>query len=174
MENFLLGFKALFRIWGDSAFAGQVRDLIEGKPPAAAPAPLPVETKSPARSEALTLLSVLQREARLVDFIKEPIAAYTDDQIGAAVRTVHKDCGAVLDRLFAIEPLRAEAEGAEIAVPSGYDPAQVRLVGNIAGSGPFRGKLHHAGWRAAKSEMPEWNGRDESALVVAPCEVEIK
>ena len=174
MENFLLGIKSLFRIWGDTAFAREVKDLIDGRPPVAAPTPAVVETKPPARSEALTLLSVLQREARLVDFVKEPIAGYTDAQIGAAVRTVHNDCGAVLDRLFAIEPLRSESEGAEIAVASGYDPAQFRLVGNVAGSGRFAADFSTPAGEAAKSEMPEWNGREESALVVAPCEVELK
>lgn len=173
MENFWLGIKALFRIWGDGAFAREIKDLIEGKPPVASPAPA-LERKTPARSEALTLLSVLQREARFVDFVKEPIAAYSDAQIGAAARTIHKDCGAVLDRLFGIAPLRSEPEGEEITVAPGYDPAQARLVGNVAGSGPFRGRLQHAGWRAAKSEMPEWNGREDSALVIVPCEVEVK
>lgn len=180
MENFLLGFKALFRVWGDRVFAQKVKDLFEDKA-TAAPGPVVehaagevLRPKLPGRSEALTLLSVLQREARFVDFIKEPIAGYTDAQIGAAARTVHTDCGAVLDRLFVIAPLRSEAEGAEIPVPKDYDPAEFRLVGNIPDHAPSRGKLQHPGWRAAKAEVPEWNGREEAALIVAPCEVEIK
>lgn len=180
--NFLLGLKTLWFIWIDEAFADKVERLIEGKAvPAAgepvAPAPVaPVEPKKPApgRSEALTLLSVLQREARFVDFIKEPIASYTDAQIGAAVRSVHQDCGAVLERLFSIQPLRSQTEGAEIEVPEGYDPAEFRLVGNVPDRGPLRGKLTHAGWRATQCEVPAWNGREETALVVASCEVEVK
>src|SRR5207302_2940697 len=106
MGNFALGFKALFRIWSDTAFAENVQQLLDGKLQPAAPSsaiettPAPervLQKKAPTRGEALTLLAVLQREARFVDFIKEPIAAYTDAQIGAAVRSVHKDCAAALE-----------------------------------------------------------------------------
>jgi hypothetical protein len=48
---------------------------------------------APARSEALNLLAAMQREARFVDFIREPLDGYSDAQIGAAARTVHRDCG---------------------------------------------------------------------------------
>ena len=57
------------------------------------------------RSDAINLLAALQREARFVDFIKEPIAGYSDAQIGAAVRDVHRDCGALLERLFGLKPI---------------------------------------------------------------------
>lgn len=181
MGNFALGIKALFRVWGDDAFATGVKQLIERgtvAPPPPAPEPKPVPQPlakpEPMRSEAITLLAVLQREARFVDFVKEPIADYTDAQVGAAVRGIHKDCGAVLGRLFAIETLRTEAEGASIDIPAGFDPAQVRLTGNIPEQPPFRGTLCHSGWKASRCEMPQWTGRAESALVIAPCEVEIK
>ena len=185
MENFWFGFKVMFQIWTDSAYAAKVRaiggpvELREEKAPAPVVAPVsapvaPVAPKVPARSEALTLLSVLQREGRLVDFLKEPIGGYTDAQIGAAVRGVHEDCGKVLDRLFAIEPLRKESEGTAITLEGGFDPAEVRLVGSIPEQGPFKGTLQHAGWRATKAELPAWNGRDESRMVIAPCELEIK
>ena len=63
--------------------------------------PIPLVPKPPARSEAITLLAALQREARFVDFIQESLAGYTDAQIGAAARDVHRDCGTVLKRMFA-------------------------------------------------------------------------
>ena len=181
MENLWLGFKTMFQIWKDAGFAGKVKALLQ--PPqievSEVPAPKAVPSvvqplKASARSDALTLLSVLQREGRLVDFLKEPIGTYSDAQIGAAVRGVHEDCAKVIDRLFAIEPLRTENEGAQITIAGGYDPAQVRLVGSIPDQGPFKGALQHAGWRATKTELPEWNGREESALLIAPCEVEVK
>jgi hypothetical protein len=178
MGNFTLGLSALFRIWGDDAFATRVAALMEPQPaPAEEPAPpLPAPApakKEPVRSEALTLLAVLQREARLIDFLMEPIAAFPDAQIGAAVRGVHKDCSAALERLFAIQPLRSEPEDAPIEVPAGYDPAQFRLIGAAAGPTPVRGKLTHPGWKAARCELPEWNGRPEAALVLAPCEIQL-
>jgi len=171
----MLGLKVLFRIWGEPAFASRIAALIEPSPepetklkPEAKP-----EKKEPARSEALTLLAVLQREGRLIDFFMEPIASFSDAQIGSAVRSVHRDSAAALERLFAIEPLRTEEESAAIEVPAGYDPAQVRLVGNVKGGVPVRGKLSHAGWKATRCEVPEWNGRPEAAFVLAPCEVQV-
>src|SRR5436190_8646559 len=70
----------------------------EPKPTPALPKP---SAPKPARSEALTLLAALQREARFVDFIQEPLDDYADDQVGAAVRDVHRQCRQVLERLFA-------------------------------------------------------------------------
>lgn len=180
MGNLILGFQAMLRVWSDGLFAGQVRKLLDGAPlaepapippapaPATAPAPPP-----PRRSEALSLLAVLQREARFVDFIQEPIAGYTDAQVGAAVRGIHQDSAAVLARLFELQPLRSENEGASLEVPAGFDSAKFRLTGNVLGSGPWRGTLAHPGWVAGKCELPEWTGSDAAALVVAPAEVEV-
>lgn len=177
MGNLLLGMKAMLRVWTDEWFAFRVHELCTMSPPPdqpTAPKPRQPEVRAPKRSEALTLLSALQREARLVDFIEEDIAEYSDAQIGAAVRDVHRDCGAALERMFQIVPLREEPEGEDILVPPGYDAAAFRLTGNVSGEGPFRGQLAHAGWAASKLELPEWTGRDESARVIAPAEVEVK
>ena len=177
MGKFAMGLRTMFRVWGDPWFAFRVKELLTMQPPPdqpTAPKPRTPEVTLPKRSEALTLLSVLQREGRLVDFFQEPISDYTDQQVGAAVRDVHKDCSAALQRMFAVEPIRSESEGATITVASGYDAAEYRLVGNVSGAGPFRGELTHPGWTATKVELPEWTGRDESAKVVAPVEVEVK
>ncbi|HEY5895222.1 MAG TPA: DUF2760 domain-containing protein [Chthoniobacterales bacterium] len=186
MGNFLLGFQAMFRIWSDNDFAAKVEKLAAGealeapKEPKAEPRPVempkavPAAPPAPRRSEAITLLAVLQRDARLVDFLQEPIDSYSDAQIGSAVRGIHKDSAAVLQRLFALKLLREENEGAPVQVPAGFDSAKIRLSGNVAGSGPYRGTLAHPGWVATKCELPEWTGRDDAALVVAPAEVEVK
>lgn len=190
MGRFGLAFKAFFRVFNDATFADEVRRLLDGtaaprQPAVAAPAVKPTTPAVPApapapqklaakRSEALTLLAVLQREARLVDFLKEGIAGYPDDQVGAAVREIHRDAAAALDRMFALTPVRAEAEGAGVAVPAGYDAGRVRLVGNVTGAPPHAGTLAHAGWEATKVELPEWGGTDASATVVAPAEVELR
>jgi len=175
MGDFILGLQALWQIWGNGSAAQPLREVLTAtepaEPKAAAAVPPPA---APRRSEALSLLAVLQREARLVDFLQESVSGYTDAQIGAAVRGVHADCAAALERMFALEPLRSENEGAQISVPAGFDSAQFRLVGNVTGGGPFRGTLSHPGWKATKCELPEWTGREDSALVVAPAEVEVK
>jgi hypothetical protein len=177
MGNFAYGFKVLWRVWRDEDFAAAVRELegksvAGGEPPTAAPVTQPPTRQK--RSEALTLLAVLQREGRLVDFLQEPISAYSDAQVGAAVRDVHKGCAAVLERLFELQPLAPAAEGAQVEVPKGYDPIEYRLTGNVTGTPPYHGTLFHPGWKAGKSELPEWTGTDASTLVVAPAEVEVK
>jgi hypothetical protein len=136
--------------------------------------PNPKPSRKAARSEAVNLLAALQREARLVDFIKEPIAGYSDAQIGAAVRDVHRDCAAAVERIFGLKPIDSAGEGAEIEVPSGFDPSRIRLVGNVVGQPPFRGKLCHHGWEATRCELPAWTGGDQAVLVVAPAEVELR
>ena len=55
------------------ALAGTLLSLAPAAQAIAAPTESPVPlAKTPTRSDALTLLSVLQREARLVDFLKDP------------------------------------------------------------------------------------------------------
>ena len=142
--------------------------------PAPPPAVFAPAAKPPARSEAITLLGALQREARFVDFIQESLAGYSDAQIGAVVRDVHRDSAAVLDRLFALKPAVPQEEGSEVDVPKGFDAGRLRLTGNVASEPPLSGRLVHPGWEAAKCELPTWTGSKDSARVIAPAEVEIK
>ena len=141
------------------------------KPP---PPPKPAAAKPPARSEAITLLAALQREARFVDFIQESLAGYSDAQIGAAARDVHRDCGAVLKRMFALRPAVTEEEGKDVEVPAGFDAGRWRLTGNVTGQPPFHGRLVHPGWEATACELPTWSGSAAAARIVAPAEVELK
>lgn len=121
---------------------------------------------------ALLLLGLLQREARLVDFLREDITSYDDAAIGAAVRDIHKGCKQVLDQHFGVEVVTDGAEGDPIAVPAGFDAQKFRLTGNVVGQPPFKGTLRHHGWRAAKVDLPKPNeGTDLS--VIAPAEVEL-
>jgi hypothetical protein len=143
------------------------------EPPARPVAKKPPAAKSPARSDAITLLAALQREARFVDFIQEPLTGYSDAQIGAAARDVHRDCGAVLARMFALRPAVADEEGKEVEVPAGFDSGRWRLTGNVTGEPPFRGRLVHPGWEATTCELPTWSGTVAAQRIVAPAEVEL-
>jgi hypothetical protein len=125
------------------------------------------------RSEAVQILSLLQREGRLIDFFKEPIDSYSDAQIGAAVRDIHRDCSAVLTRVFSIEPLLTKEEGAPVSVPQGFNPEQYRLTGNLTGNPPYQGVLRHHGWKTSKVELPVWKGNDSAVDVIAPAEIEL-
>jgi hypothetical protein len=133
----------------------------------------PAKAKGPARSEAVTLLSALQRESRFVDLVQESLDQYTDEQVGAAARDVLRDCRAVLNRLFAIEPVVDQSEGASVEVPAGFDPGEFRLSGKVTGEPPFRGRLVHHGWKIAKCELPDWSGSQATSGVVAAAEVEV-
>lgn len=129
---------------------------------------------APARSEAVTLLAALQRDSRLVDLIKQPLDKFSDEEIGAAARTVLTEAAAVLDRCFALTPVVAQAEGTSLELPANYDPGLYKLAGTVAGSGPLRGQLVHHGWKATMVKLPTWTGSREAALVVAPAEVEVE
>ena len=172
MSRLVEAFRAFFRVLGNAKFAEHVAAW--GMPAAAAPKASDQKPVVPSsRNAGLAVLAVLQREARLVDFLKEPMDAYSDAQVGAAVRSLHRDAGATLERMFGLRPLDARSEGETIVVEAGYDPACIRLTGQVVGEPPYRGKLCHAGWRVERCEVPEWTGRGESALVVAPAEVQL-
>lgn len=144
-------------------------------PAKAAPAPAaPAKASEPAagpREGALQILQLLQREGRLLDFCEEELAGYPDATVGAAARTVHSGCRKVLQQYVGVKPVRAEAEGAKVTLAAGFDPAAVRLTGNVVGSPPFTGTLRHHGWRA-ELKLPE-PARGEAAAVLAPAEVEL-
>lgn len=178
-----LAFGMFFRLLFNEELARRVRQLLAEASAAPATAPQPAALpagptavpakKKPGRSDALNLLALLQRESRLVDFLLEPINEYSDEQIGAAVRDVHRDGAAVLQRAFAPRPVRDEPEGANIEVPGDFDAARIRFTGKVADRPPFRGTLAHHGWLAAQCVLPDWTGDEAAAMVIAPAVVEL-
>jgi len=184
MGRFILAWKLLFKVLFNGNFARKVGAWYERQkqlPGGGAEVVRAVETQAPAtlaiapapvRSDALALLAVLQREARLVDFLKEDISAYADAQIGAAVRDVHRDASSAIERMLALRPLLEGAEGSEVTLPTKIDPAKIRLIGNVGASTPNKARLTHGGWQATKVELPQYTGTADVAKVVAPAEVE--
>ncbi len=177
----LLAFKVFFQILFHREFAERTQLLLTSgaetatKAEPAKPEPQrEVKPAKPARSDAITLLATLQREARFVDIVMEPLTDYTDAQIGAAARDVLADCGKVLDRLFAMKPVVDAPEDSELEAPAGFDAYRYRLTGNVAGEPPFKGRLVHHGWEAKRCELPQWSGSEAAMLVVAPVELEIR
>jgi hypothetical protein len=138
---------------------------------AVAAAPEPVDPPEPVENGALRLLTALQEEGRLVDFLTEDIAAYSDDQVGAATRGIHETCAKALREVVSLEPVMPGEEDAAVIVPPGFDPAAIRLTGNVQGEPPFKGTLRHAGWRATGVVLPARRGIDPHVIV--PAEVEI-
>ena len=154
------------------ALEGSAQELSEERPPE--PERLqqaPASTVPPADA-AVQLLALLQREGRLVDFLREDIDAYDDTQVGAAVRTIHASCRKVLTEHLTIEPVLDGAEGDTVTVPEDFDPSSVRLTGNVSGVAPFRGALCHTGWKAASVTLPA-QPKGQDPQIIAPAEVDI-
>jgi len=130
------------------------------------------ETVADSGDRAVQMLALLQRDGRLIDFLSEDITPYADAQLGAAVRVIHDSCRRALDRYFKLEPVIASEEDQPVTVPAGFDPACVKLIGNVVGVPPMRGLLRHRGWRIQQMNLPSLP--DASARsIIAPAEVEI-
>lgn len=181
-----LAFRIFFRTLFSIPTAGAVAEILAGgtlpkittgepekQPDASFRSAKTVLTPPIKRSDALTLLASLQREARLVDLLQEPLDNYSNEQVGAAARNVLQDSAGVLERFFALRRVVSEAEGETSQVPSGYDPGRYKLSGNVQGSPPFTGKVVHAGWIATTINLPSWTGSKDTANIVAPAEVEV-
>ena len=180
---FRVFFVVLFR--RDSAL--RIRDLLNDNstvrapigsptlPPTAESKPISMRlpasplTKSVRRSEALTLLSTLQRESRLLDLVSESLDQFDDAQIGAAARDVLRDTRTSLDRMFGLKHLVDSPEGETIEIPNNSSPVRWRIVGKESGQ---NGTLSHPGWMATKLDMPQWSGGSEDSMVIAAAEVE--
>ena len=172
-----------FRVLFDGLFAGRVWAVREDwLPPAPSPGAEHPSAPSPSREpasaaaapvdSALQLLALFQREGRLVDFLEQDVATFSDADVGAAARVVHDGCRKALRAHATIAPIRAEEEGARVTLPSGFPPAEVKLSGNVAGAGPFTGIVRHRGWRATRLTLATpVAGHD--AGVLAPAEVEL-
>ncbi len=140
--------------------------------PESTPEPAPALLREASPEAALQLLSLLQQEARLIDFVKEDLSGFSDADIGAAARVVHEGSLKALNSYFTLVPVRDEAEESQITLAEGFDASEVRLTGNVVGQAPFTGTLVHRGWKVAEVTLPKLaEGHD--ARVIAPAEVEL-
>lgn len=121
---------------------------------------------------ALQLLSLLQQEARFIDFMQEDLKGFADAEIGAAARVIHEGGQKVLNEYFSFAPVRSEDEESRITLPQGFNASEVRLTGNVVGEAPFTGTLIHRGWRVTDVKLPKLaEGHD--ARIIAAAEVEL-
>jgi len=141
-------------------------------PAAAAAATAPAAPPVRASDGALQILAILQRDSRLIDFLMEDIAAYSDDQIGAAVRQLHDQAREALGRYVTLQPVIDGVEVTFSKAPAG-GPGAVKFIGNVPATPPAGGTLRHKGWRAAKVDLPPMAGKQDIA-VIAPAEIEIE
>lgn len=180
MNRIGLAFRAFFGLLTGSIPVDRMQALLSDEvapsstatPPPREVAPEPGPDPVRARSDAITLLATLQREARFVDLVQEPLGDYTDPQIGAAARDVLRDCREVLSRMFALQPVVAAAENDWVETPPSAGAGRFRVTGDAVGELPARGKLVHHGWEATRCNLPAWSGDEQAARVVAPAEIE--
>jgi Domain of unknown function (DUF2760) len=183
LTRFWFAWVCFFRVLFDERFAARVWGQREapGLPPATpgsdgtaipALAPQPRPPLGTTTTSALQLLSLLQREGRLVDFLQQDITRFTDADVGVAARVVHAGCRKALRSHAEIEPVLVQSEGASVKLEAGFDADEVKLVGEVRGQPPYTGVLRHRGWRASRFELPQIVG-DHDARVLAPAEVEL-
>ena len=121
------------------------------------------------RSDALTLLAVMQKESRILDLIFDDLDGYSDEQIGGASRQVLRDLRDCLDSHVKIESLVDKQEGDVVQIPDAASPIRWKVIGDASAQS---GTLTHAGYVAKKVALPEWTGTEENASVIAPAEVD--
>lgn len=126
-------------------------------------------SRSTRRSEAITLLALLQRRAGLMDLIYEDLDGLTDEQIGKMARDVLDATHQCLEECLQVTTIVEQEEGELIDIPDAASPNRWNLVGDIASE---RGRLMHPGWIANTLELPGWRGSQENALVIAPVKVD--
>ena len=169
------------RVLFDPALALRVKRVLEGvadapeleaAPRAVASVVAPPADRAARDDGALGLLSLFQREGRLVDFLQQEIEKFGDAEIGAAARVVHAGCRKSLLGHFDVVRIHGEAEGAQVTVPAGFDGQSVKLVGNVRGAAPYRGVLRHGGWRARVVRLPDRVAGYDASIIV-PAEVEL-
>lgn len=170
-------FKSFFAILSGGEIPREIAKEIIPPPAELAAPPIAKQAQPPAplaesSDRAVQILAILQRDGRLIDFLTEDIAPYSDTQIGAAVRDLHQSCKQTLERYVRLEPIIASQEGEHITVDETVDPAAIKLIGNVTGKPPLRGLLRHRGWRVSSVNLPPL-ASGAGRAVIAPAEVEI-
>jgi hypothetical protein len=133
----------------------------------------PVAAQKEAENESTKqTLMLLQKHARLIDFIYENIDHYSDEEIGAGARVVHQGCQKVFKEYITIEPLHTQQEDSIVTLEDGFNAKEIKLTGNISGIPPFKGKLIHRGWKITQINLPQ-STDTQSSLIIAPAEVEL-
>ncbi len=148
--------------------------ILFGRAPVAPQQPaLPAQTLEASHASGLFLLGIMQREGRLIDFLQEDVAAFSDAEMGAAARLVHEGCRRVMLEYLPVVAVVPQSEGDPVTVPAGFDANRYRLSGNVTGQAPFSGSLKHHGWLATEVKLPTLPTTID-VKVLAPAEVELR
>jgi hypothetical protein len=162
-----------FRAFFSLLFGGRLPDdiLDTFRPADVAPA-RPTPRGEEDLDRAVQVLAILQRDARLVDFLQEDLTAYSDSQVGAAVRDVQTNCRAALARYLTIAPFLDAAEGDRVPTDALTDPGAIRIVGTVSRTTGQTGVVRHRGWHVTSLTLPPL-GPAGGRRMIAQAEVEV-
>lgn len=170
MNRISLAFRSFFSILFKGALPSEVAQAFGFSRAMPVKAAAPPKPGAGPADGAVHILAILQRDARLVDFLMEDISGYADEQVGAAVRDVQTQARESLARYLKLEPVIDAVEGT-FTKTEGLDSSHIKLIGNVPASGKAPGGvLRHKGWKAAKVELPH----TAPGSVLAPAELEIE
>ena len=172
MNRISLSFRSFFSILFSGTLPSDVAQAFGYSkviPIKATPTPAAKPQSGPADG-AVQILSILQRDSRLIDFLMEDISGATDEQVGAAVREVQSQSRQSLERYLKLQPVIDGVEGTYTKI-SDVDSSAVKLIGNVPASGKAPGgTLRHKGWKADKVELPS----QPPGNTLAPAEIEVE
>jgi hypothetical protein len=179
LNRIVLAFRAFFNLLFSGELSSDTLLALKLTRRGGAPAPSKAAAPAPAAAPAvrtsdgaLQMLTIMQRDSRLLDFLMEDISGYSDDQIGAAVRELHDQCRDSVARYITLTPVIDGVEGTYAKSPA-PDANLVKFVGNVPAQPPAGGTLRHKGWRASKVDLPALSPKQD-ATVIAPAEIEIE
>ncbi len=168
-------------------FAGEVKDLAlqrKNKTPVKSikkevetKLQSPVEEKVDLQKEsyhngAIHILAEMQKEGRLIDFLKENLDDYNDEEIGGSVRSIHEGCKKAIDSHIQMEKVLDQEEESTCRINKDYDAKSIKLTGRVADNYPMKGSLVHPGWKVKEVKLTQ---KSKSAQnILAPAEVEIE
>lgn len=168
----VLAFQAFFSLLFTGKLTPEFAARLGFVPRGATPTKPAAAPKPNASDGALQMLGILQRDGRILDFVLEDIAPYSDEQVGSAARGVHDQVKEALDRYFKFAPVIDGVEGTFTNAPA-KDPAQVKFIGNIPAAPPAGGVLRHRGWQVTQVNFPALPV-GVNLKIMAPAELEVE
>jgi hypothetical protein len=175
MSRLSYAFRSFFAILFSDALPSDIAQaygFTKAAPVKATSAPPPPKPAAPSTTAdgAAQMLGLLQREARLLDFLMEDIGPYSDEQVGAVARDVQVQARQTLDRYVKPVPVIDAVEETTIET-KGLEAASYKLIGNVPASGKApSGLLRHKGWKAESIDLP----KSKPTTILAPAELEVE
>jgi hypothetical protein len=92
---------------------------------------------------ASALLTLMQREARFLDFTQEDISELSDQQVGAVSRLIHRDLKKLVSQYVKLQPVFDAEEGQKVSVGVDRLPYEYQVATDRDLNAPFSAVLRH-------------------------------